>query len=105
MARRRGRKGKGRKGSRAIPVIQTLMVGYPVVNRFASRGFSKDAVVGSVFDLTGYDATQNKFTDYMRGVKLGVGLVLVSTIGGKIANKSGANKLLKKVSGGYLKFA
>jgi hypothetical protein len=82
-----------------------MMIGYPVVSRFMSQGLTKDAAVGSLFDLTGYDASQNKFTDATRGLKLGVGLLIVSTLGAKIANRSGANRLLRKMSANMLKFA
>ena len=101
---KRGKKKKGgRRGSKAIPVAQTVMLAYPVVMRFKAHGFTTDALTGSLIDLTGFNATTQKWENPQKGIGMAIGLIALSTIGSKVASRVGANRLLKKVSGGYLK--
>ena len=101
MARRR----RGhRKGSKAIPIAQTMLIGVPMVTPLLG-GINLANVNQGLWNVTGIDAVQGKVTDPMRGIKMGAALIILSTVGGKIANRSGANRLVKKATGGMLKIA
>ena len=98
MARRR-RKGKGRRGSRAIPLL-SLMPVYPAVARVATEGSMAEKPKLLVYELTGY----NMFTGGWEAPKAGrvLTLAIVGIVGHKMANKLGINKHVKKLTGGML---
>ena len=58
---------------------------------------------GVVIDWTGYSPGDKMFINKSTAIVNALTLLAMSTIGAKIANRSGANRLLKKASGGYLK--
>ena len=107
VAKRRyyGRRKKGgRRGSKALPAVQTAMLALPVVTAFKNNNYNiTNGTVDSVYSLTGYSLTEKKWVEPNKAIGLGVALFVMSTVGSKIANRVGANKLLKKVSGGYIK--
>jgi uncharacterized membrane protein YfcA len=81
------------------------MIGYPIYEAYKAHGLSADLPAGAVIRLTGYNVHTNKLENPSTAVGMGIGLLLVSTIGAKIANRTGANRMLKKISGGMLKLA
>ena len=101
----RGRKGKSRRGSKSIPAIQALMIGYPIYQAYQTRGMTVGALDQGVFNLTGFTPSTGKWNEPQRGIAMGVGLLLVSTLGAKLANRTGANRLIKKFSAGMVKLA
>ena len=107
VARRRyyGKKRRGGRRSKAIPVLQTFTIGVPVVKPLYEGGLNVTSANQALWNVTGMDAVQGKWTKPMNGVAMAVILLAESTIGAKIANRSGANRILKKMTGGMLKFA
>jgi len=103
MARRRGRKGRGRRGSKSIPLVQTGILVYPALTAYRSTGFSADLPANLVYQLTGFDIKTGKWVDPPKGVAIAVALMATSTIGRKIASKTGANKLMKNITGGMVR--
>jgi hypothetical protein len=98
----RGRNGPSRRGSTAIPMGQMAVIAMPIVKGFRMGGLSEAGVDQAMYQLTGFSPSQNKLLDY-HGLYTAAGLIIMSTIGAKVANKTGVNRLLKKASGGYIK--
>jgi hypothetical protein len=102
----RGRKGRGRRsGSKAIPVLEAVIVGYPIYNAYKATGLTGAFPEKAVFELTGYAANSGKLEQPQKAVALVLGLLVASKIGGPIASRVGLNRMLKKFSGGMIKFA
>jgi len=97
MARRR-RKGKGRRGKSALPLAQAMIIGVPLVTPLLG-GVNVTNANQALWNLTGIDAVQHKWTQPMNGVRMGVMLVLASTVGRKVANRVGVNRMIRKASG------
>ena len=100
MARRRrhGKKGKG-----AIPVAQMVILATPVlkswqIHQKVNAGFFNT----SLYLMTGYDANGVEKFNAKNAIAVGGGLLLASTVGRKIANRTGANRLLRKATGGLI---
>jgi cytochrome c-type biogenesis protein CcmH/NrfG len=104
-AYRRGRKGKGRRSSRAVPLIQTGIIAYPLWDAYKQVGFTKDLPEKMVFNLTGFSPQQGKMLEMNRAIAIGGALIVAQLVGSKIASRTGANRLMKKLSMGYLKLA
>ena len=100
MARRK----KGHRGSKshAIPVGEAFVIGYPILQGFKTGGLTIAGAENAMYRLTGYSGTAGKWASPMTGVTNGVILLLMGTVGKKVANRVGANRLLKKISAGYL---
>jgi hypothetical protein len=81
------------------------MIGYPIYQAYQTRGLTVGALDQGVFNLTGFTPSTGKWNDPQRGIAMGFGLLLVSTLGAKIANRTGANRLIKKFSAGMVKLA
>jgi len=105
MARRRGRKGRGRRGSKSIPALQTVVLGYPVLAAFKQHGMTVAALDQAAFNVTGFTPSTGKWNDPNRGIYNAIVLIALSTIGAKIANRSGANRLIKKATGNIIRLA
>ena len=105
MARRRRyrSKRKGRKQDRSVPVVQTATLAIPIWKAVNEQGFTVAGVDHAVYNLTGFSVAQGAMLDWKKGAMMAVVLLAESTIGRKIATKTGANRLMKKVSMGYLK--
>ena len=101
MARRRKKKGR-RKGKTAIPLAQTMTLGYPIYTAFEQKGLTAAAANTALYNISGFDASTGRMLDYNKGILMAVVLIAESTIGRKVANKTGANRMVKKLSGGYL---
>ena len=102
---RRGRKSKGRRGGKSLPAIQSLMIGYPIYQAYKQHGLTVAMLDQGVYNLTGFTPSTGKLGDPQKAVAMGVGLLVVSTLGAKIANRTGANRLIKKFSAGMVKLA
>jgi len=97
-ARRRG----GRRGKSGIPIVQVATLTMPVIKAYEDAGgFNKFFLSGAVYDLTGISIRKeaNLPNDYTKGITNAVILLAESTIGRKIANKVGVNKMLRKATG------
>ena len=101
MARRRKKKGR-RKGKTAIPLVQTLTLALPTVKAVEEHGFSRQAAINAVYQTIGISLDPATKSDYSKGATTAIVLLVESTIGRKIANKTGANRLVKKATGGLL---
>jgi len=101
----RGRKGKGRRGSKAIPLIQTAIIAYPLWTAYKSVGLTNQLPDHMVFNLTGFSPAQGKMLDVNKAIMIGGSLIVAQLLGSKIASRTGANRLMKKLSMGYLKVA
>lgn len=99
---KRGKKKKGGKRSKAIPMGQMAVIAMPIVKGFRMGGLTEAGVDQAMYQLTGFSPAQGKLLDY-HGVYTALGLIVMSTIGAKVANRTGVNRLLKKASGGYIK--
>ena len=97
MARRR----KGRRGHKkgAIPIVQTAILAYPALTAYNSVGISKELPANLAYQFTGIDVKTGKWVDPMKGVGLALVLVGTSTIGKKVANRVGANRMMRKLTG------
>ena len=96
MARRRGRKGKGR-GRKSIPLLPLMGAAMPLVEAYRISGFSKDLPELAFYRYTGYYKGQA----WSMQVPLQVFVLptIAGYIGHKIANKMGVNAKLKKLTG------
>ena len=100
MARRRGRKGRGRK-SKTIPILPTIVAAMPAVNAYKAAGFTAALPDRLVFEYSGYSTNLGKMVDTSKPIALATGMI-VAFVGHKVANKLGVNRQLKKLSMGYL---
>jgi hypothetical protein len=108
MARRRrhyrvGRKSKGRRGSRAIPVVQLGTIAFPIVNGFRVGGLNEVGAALAIKGVSGIDIHAPSSSDWKKGAMMALVLIGETKIGGKVANMTGVNKLMKKATGGYFK--
>ena len=101
---RRGRKSKGRRGSKAIPLVQAAIIGYPVLQSYQQVGLTSILPAQICYNLTGYNPTGNTF-DSKRAIAVGGALIVAQLVGSKIANRTGANRMMKKLTGGMVKVA
>lgn len=102
---KRGKKGRSRKGSKAVPLIQTAIIAYPLLDAYRTTGFTAALPNQMVFNLTGFAPNQGKMVEPQRAIGIALALVAAQLIGSKIASRTGANRLMKKLSMGYLKVA
>ncbi len=102
MRRRRGRKGRGRKGGKAFPILLAAPVIPGVIAVWNSRGSGPvEAVRQGVGAISGVDIKGESPINYPNAYKT-LGLVIIGMVGHKIANKTGINRQLKKLSMGYI---
>ena len=101
MARRK----RGKKGSKAVPAIQAAIVAYPLVAAYKETGLTSNFPNVAIYNLTGFSAAQGKMIDPAKPVAIALALLAASTIGAKLANKTGANRMMKKLTGGMVKLA
>ena len=102
MARRRGK--KKRRGSRksAVPIAQVMTILYPVYDAVHEKGFTAPAANTALYNMTGFDARSGRLLDASKGITMAIVLMAESTIGRKIANKTGVNRMLRKATGNML---
>lgn len=106
MGKRRGKKGRGRRGSRAVPIVQTATILYPSLNAFRSAGLTEAGLRQAIYDTTGISINKaggGPDHDFKKGIAMAVVLFAESTIGAKVASRVGINRLVKKATGGMLK--
>jgi hypothetical protein len=99
MARRRGRKGRGRRTSKAIPILPVIGAIIPAYDAYKQVGFSKDLPARMLYVYTGASNTAPWNSD--QALKA-VALVVGGAIGHKVANKLGVNRYVKKATMGWL---
>ena len=102
MARRRGRKRSRRKSKQGIPVGQALTLGIPIYQAFETGGLTLDSANVALYNITGFSSTTQRWIEPKKGLTMAIILLAESTIGRKLANRTGANKMLKKMTAGYL---
>jgi uncharacterized membrane protein YfcA len=73
-------------------------VAIPVVSGFKAYGFTTDGAVAALHNLTGFHATQQKM-DWTKAGTMAVILLAESTIGRKLANRTGLNRMVRKATG------
>ena len=95
---------KGRRSGRAIPIVQGAILAYPVLRSYNEVGLTSILPAQICYNLTGYNPTGNTFNKDV-AIKVGGALIVAQLIGSKIASRTGANRLMKKLSMGYLKVA
>jgi hypothetical protein len=98
--RRKGK--KGRKGKSGIPIIQTATLLYPTLNAVKSTGFSETTLRDAIYNTTGISLLAGNGGpphDFKKGLTMAVIVIGESTIGKKLANKSGVNRLIRKATG------
>ena len=98
----RGRKGRGRKTSKAIPIGEAAIIALPIVQGFQAGGLTTHGVDLAMYNLTGFSPVQGKMLDWRKGAYTAATLLVMGTVGRKIANRTGVNRLLKKASMGYV---
>jgi len=99
--RRYGRKGKGRRSSKAIAVLPMVVAVMPAWNAYKIQGFNQKLPEELVLQYTGFSTSMGKFADTSKPVAL-LGGMVVAIIGHKVASKFGINRQIKKLTGGYL---
>ena len=97
----RGRKGKGRRGSKAIAVLPMVVAVMPAWNAYKIQGFNQKLPEELVLQYTGFSTSMGKFADTSKPVAL-LGGMVVAIIGHKVASRFGINRQIKKLTGGYL---
>lgn len=100
----RGRKGKGKRSGKAIPILQTAILAYPILAAYSTTGFTSALPAVVCENLTGYQPSTGRFNKDT-AIKVGGALILAQLVGSKIASRTGANKLMRKISMGHLKVA
>lgn len=96
-----GRRRKGRKGSRAVPLFGLLPVAVPLYQGYmAAGGLNKAFPKEYIRHQVGYNIDTNAFNTNQVGKVLG--LAIVAVIGHKLATRVGASKAVKKATGGLL---
>ena len=78
------------------------VIAMPIVKGFRMGGLTEAGVDQAMYQLSGFSPVQGKLLDY-HGLYTALTLIVMSTLGRSVANKTGANRMLKKVSGGYIK--
>ena len=97
----RGRKGKGRRGSKAIAVLPMVVAVMPAWNAYKIQGFNQKLPEELVLQYTGFSTSMGKFADTSKPVAL-LGGMVVAIIGHKVASRFRINRQIKKLTGGYL---
>jgi len=97
MAKRK--KGKGRRGTRAIPITGMLPFVQPVLAASAEAGMLNKGKV-FVYELTGYNPTSGQM-DWSRTTRT-ASVALIGFVLHKGASKIGVSRMMKKLSFGYL---
>jgi len=102
VARRRRYYGKKRGGRKkaGIPIVQTVTLLYPTVQAVRNSGFTEGALREAIYNTTGVSVLAGQGGpphDPKKGIVMGVILLAESTIGRKVANKVGANKLIRAI--------
>ena len=97
----RGRKGRGRRGSKAIALLPTVVALMPAVNAYKVQGFTQKLPEELVLQYTGFSTSMGKFYDTSKPVALAGGMI-VAIIGHKMATKFGINRSIKRLTGGML---
>ncbi len=97
----RGRKRKGGKRSHSIPFVTTVIALYPAYESYKYAGFTKALPETLVQSYTGYHPVAKTF-NINTPIYLGGALLLSATVGRKLANKVGLNRIVRKVSMGML---
>ena len=98
--RRYGRKRKGGRTSRAVPLLMTMPVIVPAMKTYSAVGLTASFPEYMLWQTTGYSMTDGKFNKTI--VMRQLGTVVAGMIGHKIANRMGINKHIKKLTFGYL---
>jgi hypothetical protein len=99
MARRRGRKRRGRR-QKSVSVALIIPPLGLAAQQIQSKGFTSDAASGILAGITGYspmDATYN--VDWAKPFWMGMVAAIVAH---KVAEKTGVNKTVRKATMGYL---
>ena len=101
MARRRYSRKKGRrKGKQSIALLPILPPVAVALGEFKKTGMSADTLTGCMYYMTGYNMNDKTFDfDRAKGFVTGE---IVAIIGHKVANRTGINKHIRKLTGGYL---
>ena len=97
----RGRKRKGRRGSKAIAVLPMVVAVMPAWNAYKIQGFNAKLPEELVLQYTGFSTSMGRFADTSKPVAL-LGGMVVAIIGHKVASRFGINRQIKKLTGGYL---
>jgi hypothetical protein len=101
MGKRR-RKGKGRAGKKAIPLLLLAPVMPGIMTAYGARGSGPVAAVrAGIGKTTGIDIMGEVGFQQSAALQT-LGLVIAGMIGHKVANKVGINRQLKKISFGWV---
>jgi hypothetical protein len=95
----RGRKGHGRRGSKAFPIMGALPVIVPLLDAYKSQGFTKGFPENYLYQQTGY-ALSDGTIHWGQTTKI-AGLAILGIVGHKVAGRVGLNKYVKKLSLGW----
>lgn len=101
MARRRYGKKRRKSSKQAVPIGQTAVFAVPIWESYEKYGFTKYTLSSSMRKITGYNPLDGSM-NYETGIKNALVLLAMSTLGRKVANRTGANKFVKKITMGYL---
>jgi hypothetical protein len=98
--RYRGRKGRGRRSSKALPMLPAFAVAYPFFQSYKEKGLSVDMGTNLMYKFTGYHPEVSGWQPQIAAKT--VGPIIVAVIGHKVAGKLGINRYVKKLSLGWL---
>ena len=96
---RRGRKGRGRKGSKAIPILLAVPAVLPAVRAYGDVGLSAKLPAQMMLYYTGVDSSGHWDAGFVKNAAVPI---IVGAIGHKVANRLGVNRQVKKLTGGWL---
>lgn len=96
---RRSKKGRGKK-NHAIPTLATMPILIPAIQTYGAVGLSKAFPEYMLWQTTGYSVSDKAFnTGILTRQAM---LVLLSLVGHKVANRTGVNRMARKLTMGYL---
>jgi hypothetical protein len=99
MARRRGRKRRGRRQKSVSIALIVPPLGL-AADQISKKGVTYSAAGGILAGMTGYDPTQQTFNaDWAKPFWMGMVAAIVAH---KVAEKVGVNKQVRKATMGYL---
>ena len=97
MARRRK---KGSRKTKSIAVLPVLPVAYAVWDSYKVHGLTGNMLGGVMMRVTGYNPILKEFkVDNAKAFWIGEGVAIIVH---KVANKTGVNKYIRKLTGGWI---
>ena len=95
----KGKKGKGKKGSKAIPILLAVPAALPAIRAYSDVGLTTKLPAQMLMYYTGVNSAGQWDSSFVKQAAIPI---LVGAIGHKVANRLGVNRQVKKLTMGWL---